>query len=396
MFPLKAFPRPYDPASSPTESGQSATSNNPLESRRQHVEELRLQAEEVRAQRELDRLEAEDREAKEQREAEARANAIAERCELEQVRLEAARVGEARKQKAREAKSQRRRRQWEIGWSDYALKVLPQDVPRSLGLEVHQAVLEALSELGPDQPAEITKRLVHAAVERALDPWRRRKEIDKIIAEASNQLPVFAKSILKPTEWEGRAMRAAADAIAQLESNAPLAKIRATTIEAGNRIRAEYEAWRAAEDHRQVCQRLVDSVFLPEGTLHDAGAARRAVKEALAKVPVGANRTELETTRDATLAPFRAAIAERQATARATSDADRYLAHVGDYIERLNTLEHGPGHLDGYSERRCLAEQIATEIRPALIERLGQGPLDQHQAHQLIEGIVDAKLDGEQ
>jgi len=65
------------------------------------------------------------------------------------------------------------------------------------------------------------------------------------------------------------------------------------------------------------------------------------------------------------------------------------------YIERLNTLEHGPGHFDGYCERRRLVEQIAKEIRPALIERLRQDPLSQPDTHRL-EKMVDAKLDSEQ
>lgn len=102
----------------------------------------------------------------------------------------------------REAKSQRRRRQSETAWTDYALKLVPQDAPRSLGVEVYQAVLDALTPLEPDEPAEITARLVHGAGEEALEPWRRHKEIEKIITEGTNQLPVFARNVLNPTERE--------------------------------------------------------------------------------------------------------------------------------------------------------------------------------------------------
>ncbi len=383
---LKAFPRPYDPSEAPTEAAQSAPTTNPLESRRQHLEELKIQAEEVRAQRELDRLRAEDRQSTGQEGNEALARAIAEKRELERLKLEAARIADARKEKEREAKAERQRRQWETTWTEYALNLVPQDAPRGLALEVREAALDLLRPLEPDQPRELTQRLVQAAVEKTLQPWLRTMEIDKAIAQAANQLPLSARSSFRPTEWEARAMRAASDAIAKLECNAPLARIRATAIEAGNRVRAEYEAGRAVEDHRHFCQQLVDSVFLVGGTPEQERDAVQAVKEALAEFPVGTSHTELERCKDATLAPFRVA-------ARAARDADQYLAHVGNYIERLNTLENGPGHFEGYSERRRLAQQIEKEIRAALIDRLSQEPLDRDDAYHFIETLVDTRLD---
>ena len=110
---LRAFPRPYDPPAAAAESAQSAPSNNPVETRRQHVEELKIQAEEVRAQRELDRLRAEDQYDTAQQGNEALARAMAEKRELERLKLEAAREAETRKQKACEEKAQRRHREWQ-------------------------------------------------------------------------------------------------------------------------------------------------------------------------------------------------------------------------------------------------------------------------------------------
>jgi hypothetical protein len=383
---LRAFPRPYDPPAAAAESAQSAPSNNPVETRRQHVEELKIQAEEVRAQRELDRLRAEDQYDTAQQGNEALARAMAEKRELERLKLEAAREAETRKQKACEEKAQRRHREWQRAWVEYAIKLVPKDAPRRLALAAQQAALDALTSLQPDESAQITEHLVHAAVENALQPWRYIKEIEKIIVEASDQLPVLAKSFFTPTEWQARATRAASEAIARLDSNTPLATVRAAAIEAGNRVRAEYEVWRAAEDHRQRCQQLVDSVFLVGATPEQARDALQAVKQALAKFPVGTSHTELQRAKDATLAPF-------QADARAARDADQYLAHVGDYIERLDRLENGPGHFAGCSERRRLAGEIAKEIRPVLIQRLTQEPLDPDEAYHLIEGLVDTRLD---
>jgi hypothetical protein len=383
---LKAFPRPYDPTGAPTEAAQSAPSINPLESRRQHLEELKIQAEEVRAQRELDRLRAEDRQSTGQQGNEALGRAITEKRELERLKIEAARIADARKEKDREARAERRRRQWEMTWTEYALNLVPQDAPRGLALEVRQAAVDLLRPLEPDQPSQLTERLVQAVAEKTLQPWLRAKEIENAIAEASNQLPFFAKNAYKPTEWEARATRAASDAIAQLECNAPLARIRAAANEAGNRIRTECEAWRTAEDHRQLCQQLVDSIFLVGSTPEAVRDAARAVREALDKLPIGTSRRQLERSKDAALAPFEAA-------ARAARDADQYLAHVGNYIERLDTLENGPGHFEGHSERRRLAQQIAKAIRPAVIDKLRQEPLDRDDGYHFIEELVDTRLD---
>jgi hypothetical protein len=383
---LKAFPRPYDPASAPPESEQPSASNNPHQSRRQHVDDLKLQAEELLAERELDRLRSQDDQTIKHKEISAHASVMAEKRELEQIRLEAAQIADTRREKEREAKAERRRRQWETTWTEYALNLVPQDAPRGLALEVREAALDLLRPLEPDQPRELTQRLVQAAVEKTLQPWLRTKEIEKAISEARNQLPFFAKGAFKPTEWEARATHAASEAIAKLECNAPLARIRATAIEAGNRVRAEYEAWRTAEDHQDFCQQLVDSVFLVGGTPEQERHAVQAVKEAVVKFPVGTSHTELMRCKDATLAPFRTA-------ARAARDADQYLAHVGNYIERLDTLENGPGHFEGYSERGRLAQQIAKKIRPFLIEKLRQESLERDDALHFIEELVDTKLD---
>ncbi len=241
-------------------------------------------------------------------------------------------------------------------------------------------VADLLPKLDAHQPEQLTKRLIQAAIDKALQPWHRRKEIEKIIEEARNQLPVQVRSWSStPNEWEARAMRAAADAIAQLSDEAPLAEIRTAAVEAGNKVRAEYEAWKFGEDHCKACEQMVQWVF-------DGDDAREAVRQALEKLPVGATRTKMENTRDAALAPFRAAT-------KAATDADRYLQHVANHIEKLGNEETGEWDLGTWSERYHLAAKLGAKLRPLLIQKLLAETLDVDEAHEFIEEWLDQELE---
>lgn len=241
----------------PIRTNPTNTTSTALQSRRDNLEGLRLETEELRVRRDLRKLQEEEQEVKKRGEAEAQAIALCRKEERERRRAETMREADARRQKAAEAESQHRRQQWETSWLDYASKLLPSDIPHSLELDVHQTVAELLPRLEVHQPEQLIQRLIQAAIGKALQLWNRRKEIEKIIQEARNQLPVQARSWSStPNEWEARAMRAAADAIAQLGEDPPLANIRAAAVEAGNKVRGEYEAWKAGEDHRRACEQM--------------------------------------------------------------------------------------------------------------------------------------------
>jgi hypothetical protein len=340
----------------------------------------------MRLNRDLRQLREQERQEKAERRATAAAERQAqaeERAEAQrqnqQLCLEEARETEAREQAEWETEARHRRQQWETSWLDYALKLLPGNLPHSLELDVHQVVADLLPKLDALQPEQLTQRLIQAAIDKALQPWNKRKEIEGIVEEARNQLPVQVRSWSRtPSEWEARAMCAAADAISQLGDEVPLAKIRATAVEAGNKVRAEYEAWKAGEDHRQACEQMVKWVF-------DGDDAREAVRQALEKLPVGATRTKMENARDAALAPFRAAT-------KAAADSDRYLQHVANHIEQLGNDE-GEWDLGNYFERYRLAEKLRAKLRPMLIQKLLEETLDVDEAHEFIEEWLDRELE---
>lgn len=367
----------------PHRTNPGSTGSTALQGRRENLEGLRLETEELRARRDLRKLQEEEQEVEDQRRAEAHATAVARKEERERLRAETLREADVRRQRGAESEVIHRRRQWEISWTDYALKLVPKDAPRSLELGVHQVVSEELSHLGPDQPERIIRQLVEAAVEKVQEPWKRRKEIEKVIAEAPKQLPAWAQGWPgRPSEWDTRAMIAAADAIAQLGDDAPLVKIRATAIEAANKVRGEYEDWRAREDHRRTCKHIVDSTWAIGESSEEREASLRAVREALNKLPVGCSRTELENAKDRALTPFRA-------RAAAAEIADRYLGHVGAYIEELSDKREGEWDLGGLLERQQLADKLRKKIRPRLQHRLLRNEFDQDEFEEAVKEFVE-------
>lgn len=367
-----------------------------LQNRRERVEELALEAQELRARRDLRELQDEQAEAEERRRADAQAAALAEKRELERLQLEAARDAERRRRERQQAQAERQHRKWVEQWAEFAVRSLPQSAPGEMQLAVHEAVEATLSKLalGREQPQGVVQRVVVAAVHEALELWKRKKEVQRAVEEARKQLPALAQYFFEPTEWEIRAMQAAREAIAKLPADVSLAEMRAAAIEAGDRVRAEYEASKAAEQQRQTCQRLADSVYFLDGTLAEDQAGRKAVKEALDKLPVGASRAELEQVKNAALEPFRAAIAERQAAASVAAQVEQHLSHVGAYLEELAANdESGVLGLGDFSARYEHTHELKERLRPVLVEKLKGQPLNQAQAHKLIQQFIEAELD---
>ncbi len=307
----------------------------------------------------------------------------------ERQRNAAAAQREARRRSA-EIEALRERKEWLDRWLDFALRSVLSDAPREIELDVQQSVEEALGTLDPEQPQHVVQRLVLAAVDKALRPWRRSKEIEQAVQEARQQIPWRARSVVtaEPSPWEHRAMQAAREAIAKLRA-ASVPEMRAAAAQAGLGVAREWE-------HQQACQRLVDSVFifLPGGTVADHRAAQQAVKDGLDRLPVGASEDELQASKDAVLVPFRAVIAERQAAARAAAQAEQALWHVSAYIEKLAAADGGRMlGLGDFSARYDRAQDLKQRVRPVLTEKLKLGLLNEAEARKLIEQLVESELD---
>jgi hypothetical protein len=291
----------------------------------------------------------------------------------------------ARDRQVLESKAQRLRREWENSCLEYAFACAPDDAPEDARLSIAESVREILSELSSSDPEEVTGPLIGAAVERALRPWRRSKEIERAVQGARNQLPALAKSWSNspPSEWELRAMSTAREAIAELRNDATYEEMQAVAIAGGRQVAQQYQDWNTK-------RAIVDGVFLR--TPGQQEKARHAVRAVLDRLPAGANRAEMERTRDEVLAPFKAAEESARAQTQAASQTDFYLAHVDSYLTKIDSDPHSKWEFGSFSERNRLAQELKEEIRPIVIQEILEEPFSLDEAHAFIESLVDRRL----
>jgi len=216
-----------------------------------------------------------------------------------------ARQREAEQRRQAEVAAEQRRQAWKAYWVEYALGRIPSNAPESVRLDVYQAVDDTLTNLEPTQPDSLTRRLVDAAVDRALAPWRSAVQKEACIGEACEDwnLPW---NMRHDRAWKARMYEAASAAVGRLRPGASVAEIDAVTRQAITPLVREFE-------HQRACAEIIASV---RGELSEAHAAeveegKEQVQKALAELPVGASRCEMERTRDRALEPIRGRIAAR-------------------------------------------------------------------------------------
>ena len=154
-----------------------------------------------------------------------RAREQEEKDEEEQRRT---RLQEQRQRQQREEvqlQQQRRRQGWQSQWIQHALRSMPYDAPEEMKLPVHKQVTETLARLNLTESRRVIRQLVEAATEKALRPWKRQKEIQKVIEDA---LPYS----IKYTDDKPRALRAAAEAVSELRLSATREELQLAAKEA--------------------------------------------------------------------------------------------------------------------------------------------------------------------
>ncbi len=264
------------------------------------------------------------------------------------------------------------RQQWMHKWKKYALDSVPYAARNEVELEVHAAVTSALSVLHASDPEAITKRLVDAAVRKALRPWQRKQDVQHALKSAMNRLPWDVQN--KP-EWAGLkkiAWDAAAEAVGKLHEEATHREMADVAEQAVQPVIRLFE-------HAQTCERIATWVYVLGATAEEAEAAKESVRKALLALPVGTASPELEKAKETALAPHKAAVAQRKETARLESEkqARRRAAEC-----RVNgQLHHIERYLDqeyefdgGYAELRAEANRLRLPIWKALIEEILKDP----------------------
>ena len=142
-------------------------------------------------------------------------------------------------------REQQRRERWQSQWTEYALRSLPYDAPEEIKLQVHKQVAETLARLNPSESRQVVRQLVDAATQKALRPWRRRQEIQKIIEDA---LPYE----IKYSDDKPRAVRAAAQAVRKLRPDATREELELAAKEA-------MQPFIVKQDHEKQCEDIVGS-----------------------------------------------------------------------------------------------------------------------------------------
>jgi hypothetical protein len=265
-------------------------------------------------------------------------------------------------------------------------------------------VQTALANLSPDQPQSTTQRLVDAAVDKVLRPWKRKQEIRSAAESALNRLPW---DINYGREWapvKQRALEAATAAIGKLPADATSSEMQRVACLAVQPMALEHAQW-------QTCQELARWIILPGGTYEENQQARQAVSEALALLSVGASQKELEKTKEAALEPLRAAIQKRKADAQGREDqarreleearqraaveqrVDRRLSsHLVEYIRAME--EDDDIECENPADRWELAEDIKKRIRPLLLSQIREEPdMSDEDIDELMEELVEEHIE---
>ena len=297
----------------------------------------------------------------------------------------------AERRRATEIVAEQTRRTWRDRWLEYALDSAPWDAPKRVELSIHAAVEDTLAQLDPDQPDDLVERLVEAAVENALAPWRQAETRQRALEAARIGLPWAMQSTRDYADLKQRAFDLAAEAIDRQPPDSTEWELADAARQAVEPVVDEYE-------HREACESVVASVVLPGAGLEELEAAREATRESLGELPVGVSKAKLEESRDLALAPVQHGISQRQAQEqqrkaddlrrfRAGLSADLHLGHVNTYLQEAFEFD------GGYLELSREAERLRAPIRQRLVEFLTQNAnAGTTEVRELVEEWVDELL----
>ena len=234
----------------------------------------------------------------------------------------------------------------------------------------------------------IIRRLVDAAVQKALGPWQRKQEAERAIKAGMNRLPWNVQYGSAYVSLKQRALETAVVAVGKVRAEASYREMETAAVQAVQPMVLEYE-------HQDACKRMLAWIYISGTTDDEAEAAKEAVRKALAAVPVGATQRELERAKERALAPFEASVARRREAARIAEaeqaqrqavswKADFQLDHIARYLEQEYEFD------GGWFEMRREAERLRPLVREALIDELVENPeLSGEDIREAIEDLIN-------
>lgn len=300
----------------------------------------------------------------------------------------------ADREAARKEQQRQQRREWENAWIAYALRCVPDDAPRDLELDVHGQVTNALTALQIDQPECAVRRVIEAAVEKALIPWRRQAQRRQAIDAAISCLPFQLRHNRDFADEKQAAIRIAAHAVDQARPDDDYDSLEAAAKHAVAPILKAFE-------HAQLSEQVVAWTIVRGASSREDDEAKELVRTALAKLPIGSSRAQMERARDEALVPLLARIIDRERAEVATAEEHRrrqaterrvhsQMGYVDDYLKEAYAYEDS---YSGVYERLEDARRLTPTIRNALLEECVADPtLDDDDIRSRIEELVDEFL----
>jgi hypothetical protein len=230
--------------------------------------------------------------------------------------------------------------------------------------------------------------LVDAAAEKAIRPWRRKQDINRAIKAAMNSLPVDVQYGSDFCALKQRASETVSAAVGRCRAEATYRELEASAIRVLQPMIQEYE-------HLMACRRALSSIYLSGADSEERERATDAAQKALSALPVGAGERQIREAQATALAPFQAAIAEREKAKnveeerqRRRRDADWTIRLELNHIEKyLNEAFEFPG---GHYEMARERDRLRPLVQEALVKEYAQHPnMKSEYIRHRIEKLVD-------
>jgi hypothetical protein len=217
-----------------------------------------------------------------------------------------------RRQRDKEAATERRK-QFISTWTEYALRQKPYDAPTEVGLDIHEQVLATLAKVDTTERDYVVRRLVDAAVQRALAAWKEEKAKCVAIKESLSQLPY---SMRWSDPWKRRAARAASEALTDVRPGVGRDEMDTLAQTALQPLVLEFE-------HSEKVENAIKSVSISGATYEELGEARELVRESLAALPIGSSDHQVMQAKNRAVQPVVDRVAGRLAQENGHASASR-------------------------------------------------------------------------
>lgn len=274
----------------------------------------------------------------------------------------------------REREDQERRDNWYEFWLEQAAGMVPADAQEIIG-DVYSDVEEALSNRDHNESASVMRPLVQGIVQGKLGVLRQKQEIEQIVRTAPQQLPWSMRSIWGHSERENAVAEKVAQEVRRLGPNVTPAEARAVV---GRIVTAAERRF----DHEKLCEetlrRVPTKLFsLDTATIEEA---KKAVAEAVQKLPEGTPACDMEAVAMRTLGPF----LQRK---RAVDQAEKWVRHASHYMStEIPQSELGP------SGTFAAAQELPRLLRPKLVAGFLDGSITEQSAKGFVEDFVEASV----